>query len=176
MNMKNYLTRVMLLVLFLTQLIILEVKAQYSTAVISVPAASSNYALPILSAGTYNVRRVTLLCVAGSSPVGFFYDSVNTTLIRTNPTAYSNLTVTTTTKATVFTNSLGAAMTNTYTGTSNAWSAVALGTTNAQTVIGSLAVTAGTPYTIDVNWNIAQGLMFRGTNNPNGTTIIVEYQ
>ena len=174
--MKNYLTRAMLLVLFVTQVVIFEVKAQYSTAVISVPAASSNYALPVLSAGTYNVRRVTLLCVAGSSPIGFFYDSVNTNLTWTNTTAYSNLTVTTTTKATVFTNSLGAAITNTYTGTSNAWSAVAIGTTNAQTAVGTVAVLAGTPYTVDVNWNIAQGLMFRGTNNANGTTIIVEYQ
>ena len=174
--MKNYLTRVMLLVLFLTQLIILEVKAQYSTTVITVPAASSNYALPVLSAGTYNVRRVTLLCNAGSAPTGFFYDSVNTNLTYTNLYAYSNLTVTTTTKATVFTNSLGAAMTNTYTGTSNAWTAVASNTSAAQPVIGAVAVIAATPYTIDVNWNIAQGLMFRGTNNANGTTIVVEYQ
>lgn len=154
--------------------------AQYQTAVWSLTA--SNSVTNLLIGAGWNVRRVTLLANAGSGIVGYFYD-YNTnqansfsSLQYSNTTAFSNLTTVAWTNTVIFTNSLGRTDTNQYVGVSNAWTYVAAATASNAPVIGALGVVAGTPYTVDVNWNITRGLTFRGTNNANGTTIIVEYQ
>lgn len=154
--------------------------AQYQTAVWSI--TSSNTVTNLLIGAGWNIRRVTLLGTAGAGIAGYFYDyntnqanSFNA-LVYSNTVGYSNFATVAWTNTVIFTNSLGRTDTNSYVGVSNSWSYIAPATASNAPVIGALGVVAGTPYTVDVNWNITRGLTFRGTNNAAGTIIIVEYQ
>jgi len=182
--MNKFLTKLSVLTLIISWTLMgsfaTKAQAQYQTAVWSLSA--SNTVTNLLVGAGWNIRRVTLLGNAGSGIVGYFYDyntnqaNAFSSLTYSNTTAFSNLTTVAWTNTVIFTNSLGRTDTNQYVGVSNAWTYVAAATASNAPVIGALGVVAGTPYTVDVNWNITRGLTFRGTNNANGTTIIVEYQ
>lgn len=180
--MKSYLIKFMLSVVLMLQLFI-SPKAEAQTTVGVWSLSASNSVTNLLIGAGWNIKRVTLLCAAGTLPAGLFYD-YNTNLANpfsslqySNTTGFSNLVSSANfTNTIVFTNSLGRTDTNRYVGISNSWVYVPPGTASNAIPIGAIAVTAGTAYTVDVNWNITQGLTFRGTNNANGTTIIVEYQ
>lgn len=172
--MKNRIKHLMLLIALL--LAPLAVKAQYSVLSFPIHTALSNTVTNIFPAGGIVVKRVTFIPNAGTSPQGFFYDTTETALTYSNSTAFSNLVSTAQTNIVIFTNSLGRTETNRYVGISNAWVNVAANTISNQPIIGSVATIAGTPYTVDVNWVLTKGLTFRGTNNANGSYVILDYQ
>lgn len=172
--MKNYIKYLMFVIALL--LAPLAAKAQYSVLSFPIHIALSNTVTNIFPAGGYIVKRVTFIPNAGTSPQGFFYDTTETALTYSNSTAFSNLVSVAQTNIVIFTNSIGRVNTNRYVGMSNAWVNVAANTISNQPIIGSVSTIAGTPYTVDVNWVLTKGLTFRGSNNANGSYIILEYQ
>ena len=141
---------------------------------------NSNVVTNILIGYGWNIKRVTV-AAAGSLPNFWFFD-YNTngglalgSLQYSNTTSFSNLiTVSPYTNSVIFTNSIGRVATNRYVGIYQYWTNVAIATASNAIQIGAVAVESGIPYTVDVNWNIVQGLTVRGTNNAN-SIIILEY-
>lgn len=119
-----------------------------------------------------NVTKITVL--SATANVIRFYDAQTNypwALLTYSNQAYTNWTSAAFTTNVVFTNSLGRVQTNTYVGVANSPAAVAAGT-NSYPLIGTIALSAGTPYVLNVNWNITRQLWFAGTN---AATVAVEY-
>lgn len=130
-----------------------------------------------------HVSKITIsVPTAASVAAGFFfydwYAGFQTNLWATNIISFTNATVVNPfTNNVVFTNSLGRTNTNTYIGIATFYTNVTTAnTTSSVPAIGGFSVNPGSTITVDVNWNIAQGLAIRGTNNRPDSTIVLEYK
>ena len=124
-----------------------------------------------------NVSSITISIPSSSSNgTFFFYDWFATRLTNlwfTNIVTYSNMVVVDPyTNNVIFTNSLGRTNTNSYIGVYRYWTNVTANTTGSVPAIAAFTAQSGIPLTVAVNWNLAQGLAIRGTNNVDTSTFI----
>lgn len=130
-----------------------------------------------------NVSAITISvpAAATTNATFFFYDWFATRLTNlwsTNIVSYTNATVVDPyTNNVIFTNSIGRVQTNTYIGRATFYTNVTeANTTSSVPAIGAITAQPGVPITVLVNWNLAQGLAVRGTNNNPTSFITVTYQ
>jgi len=127
----------------------------------------------------FMVTRVTV--ISATANIVRFYDAytnagvaanVGITALSYTNGAYTNWLSASFTNIVTFTNSLGRTQQNSYIGLSNYAAIVAAGS-NSYPIIGTIAVAAGTPYSLPVNWNVTRQLWIAGTN---AATVAIEYQ
>jgi hypothetical protein len=149
--------------------------ALLSLSIVKAPAQTIDVVAATFGTNTITTNRnivvANVTVISGITNVIRFYDSATNSISYTNGSYSNRVTIDPYTNTVIHTNSVGRINTNKYVGQYTYWTNVDA-STNTYPVIGTIAVAAGVPVSIPVNWVIARGLFAVAITN---ATISIEY-